>query len=59
MAVVTTAMTCPILQLIYPARSVEEDAQPVRVEEDVQDVGQVSRGRVPEVVSRLLSGQSR
>ena len=59
MAVVTTAMTCPILQLIYPARSVEEDVQPVRVEEDVQDVGQVSRGRVPEVVSRLLSGQSR
>jgi|HubBroStandDraft_3_1064219.scaffolds.fasta_scaffold02280_3 Kef-type K+ transport system membrane component KefB len=59
MAVVTTAMTCPILQLIYRARSVEEDAQPVRVEEDVQDVPQVSRGRVPEVVSRLLSGQSR
>jgi hypothetical protein len=47
------------LQLIYPARSVEEDAQPVGVEEGVQDVRQVSRGRVPEVVSRLLSGQSR
>jgi len=66
MAVVTTAMTCPILQLIYPARFIKEDAQDASVEDDAQDVGdredvelpQASRGRMPEVFLRL-SGQSR
>ena len=58
MAVVTTAMTCPILQLIYPARATEEDPQDARIDED-SDVPQASRGRVPEVFSRLLFGQLR
>jgi Kef-type K+ transport system membrane component KefB len=67
MAVITTAMTCPILQLIYPARFIKEEAEDVPVEDDTQnfpveeevELRQVSRGRVPEVFSRLLSGQSR
>jgi Kef-type K+ transport system membrane component KefB len=67
MAVITTAMTCPILQLIYPARAIKEDAQDAPIEDHAQGVPveeevelrQVSRGRVPEVFSRLLSGQSR
>jgi Kef-type K+ transport system membrane component KefB len=59
MAVVTTAMTCPILQLIYPARVVEDGAETVQIEEEVQDVRQVPRSRVPAAFSRLLSGQLR
>jgi Kef-type K+ transport system membrane component KefB len=58
MAVITTAMTSPILQLIYPTRAAEEDEHAVPVEADT-DARQVSRGRVPEVFSRLLSGQPR
>ena len=59
MAVITTAMTCPILQLIYPARAFKEGAQPVQIEEDAQDVREAPRGRVPAAFSRLLSGQLR